>query len=447
MWTYLPELAAETAPRYTSYPTAVEFSPEVASEQQRSALQALPADGTLGLYLHIPYCEQLCWYCGCNTGRSGNDDRVERYAGGLFDEIDTVSGLARGRVTAIHFGGGSPNALSAATLERLMARLRDRFEIAPDAEIALELDPRTLRPEFIATMARVGVTRVSLGVQTFAGHVQRRIGRIQPYEMVASQVAALRAAGIARINFDLMYGLPRQMAADITETSDLALKLSPDRVAMFGYAHLPQQLPRQRVIREPELPGQAERFAQARLAHDRFTAAGYVAVGFDHFARADDPLALKAVSGQLRRNFQGFTADAADALIGLGASAISDLPGLIVQNEKNAGRYRMRVSAGRLAGERGVLRSAEDLLRGAVIERLLCEGACDVADVCRAHGADESHLDAEIAALDSLVVAGICWVSGRKVHLRAEGAPYARLVARAFDGYRAALASRFSRAV
>lgn len=447
MWTYLPELAAETAPRYTSYPTAVEFSPDVASEQQRTALAALPADGTLGLYLHIPYCEQLCWYCGCNTGRSGSDDRVERYAGGLFDEIDTVSGLAQGRVTAIHFGGGSPNALSAATLEKLMARLRDRFDIAPDAEIALELDPRTLRSEFIATMARAGVTRVSLGVQTFAGHVQRRIGRIQPYEMVAAQVEALRAASIARINFDLMYGLPRQMAADITETIDLTLKLSPDRVAMFGYAHLPQQLPRQRVIREPELPGQAERFAQARLAHDRFTAAGYVAVGFDHFARADDPLALKAVSGQLRRNFQGFTADAADALIGLGASAISDLPGLIVQNEKNAGRYRMRVAAGRLAGERGVLRGAEDVLRGAVIERLLCEGACDVADVCRAHGAGEGHLDAEIASLDPLVAAGICWVSGRKVHLRAEGAPYARLVARAFDGYRAALASRFSRTV
>jgi len=447
MWSYLPELAAETAPRYTSYPTAVEFKPEVASEAQRAALQRLPRDGAIGLYLHVPYCEQLCWYCGCNTGRTGNDDRVERYAGGLFDEIDTVSGLAQGRVTAIHFGGGSPNALSPATLERLMARLRDRFDIADDAEIALELDPRTLRAEFIATMARVGVTRVSLGVQTFAGHVQRRIGRIQPFEMVAEKVAALRAAGIARINFDLMYGLPRQMAGDIAETIDLSLRLKPDRVAMFGYAHLPQQLPRQRVIREPELPGQAERFAQARLAHDRFTEAGYVAVGFDHFARADDPLALKAVAGQLRRNFQGFTADAAEALIGLGASAISDLPGLIVQNEKNAGIYRARVSAGRLAGERGVLRTDADVLRGAVIERLLCEGACDIAGVCRAHGVSEDHLDAEIAALAPLERAGVCWVSGRNVHIRAEGAPYARLVARAFDAYRAALATRFSRAV
>ena len=447
MWSYLPELAAETAPRYTSYPTAVEFNPAVASEQQREALLALPADGTLGLYLHIPYCEQLCWYCGCNTGRSGNDDRVERYAAGLFDEIDTVSGLARGKVTAIHFGGGSPNALSAATLARLMSRLRDRFDIASDAEIALELDPRTLRQDFIKAMAQNGVTRVSLGVQTLAGHVQQRIGRIQPFEMVAGQVAALRSAGIARINFDLMYGLPRQMAADITETIDLALTLSPDRVAMFGYAHLPQQLPRQRVIREPELPGQAERFAQARLAHGRFTEAGYVAVGFDHFARADDPLAIAAASGTLRRNFQGFTADAADALIGLGASAISDLPGLIVQNEKNAGRYRMRVSAGRLAGERGVARTAEDVLRGAVIERLLCECACDVAAVCRAHGRPEGYLDEEIAALAPLVSAGVCWVTGRNVHVRAEGAPYARLVARAFDAYRAALATRFSRAV
>ena len=450
MWTYQPRHVATQAPRYTSYPTAAEFTGAVGAADQERALAAVAPGATLSLYVHIPYCEIICWYCGCNTGAANRADRLDAYIDALHTEIAAVAQrlAGRGTVEAIHFGGGSPNVLPAQSLAAIIAALRRRFPTEPDVDIAVEVDPRGLDASYIDRLAAAGVTRVSLGVQTFSPRVQARINRIQPYEMVADAVRHLRDSGIKAVNFDLMYGLPGQMVEDVVDTVDRAARLGPDRIAVFGYAHMPSMLPRQRMIDDRELPGSVARFAQARVASQRLIGLGYESIGFDHFARPDDPLAVAARNGSLRRNFQGFTDDPADVLIGFGASAISDFGSLIVQNEKQAGAYRGKIFAGQLAGVRGTPRTAEDRLRGDLIEALLCQGEADVGAICRRHGRDEHALDAELAALQPLVVDGLARVSGRNVIVPPEALPFSRLVARGFDAYRAsAPGPRFSRAV
>ncbi|MDO9489518.1 MAG: radical SAM protein, partial [Sphingomonadaceae bacterium] len=294
MWTYQPRHLATQAPRYTSYPTAAEFGDAVGAADQARALATVAPDARLSIYVHVPYCQTICWYCGCNTGAANRPDRLDAYADALHAEIAAVAGrlAGRGSVDSIHFGGGSPNILPAPALAAVISALRRRFPTEPDVDIAVEVDPRSLDAAYIDGLAAAGVTRVSLGVQTFSPRVQAKINRIQPFEMVAAAVAQLRAAGIGAINFDLMYGLPGQMAADVVDAIDRAVTLAPDRIAVFGYAHLPAMLPRQRMIADADLPGAVARFAQARVAHQRLVELGYVAIGFDHFARPDDPLAL-----------------------------------------------------------------------------------------------------------------------------------------------------------
>ncbi len=446
MWSLEPDLIARSVPRYTSYPTAAAFGDGVGAVAQQAALAALTPDDALSLYLHIPYCDRICWYCGCNTSTSGRDGRVVRYAEAMAAEIALVGGMAQGLVRSIHFGGGSPNALPPDDFTALMAALRRAFVVADEVEIAVELDPRTLSDAFIAAMAAAGVRRVSLGVQTFAGHVQQAINRVQPYDLVADRVAALRAAGIVAVNIDLMYGLPGQFLRDVEDSIAQALTLAPARIAMFGYAHLPRQIARQRAIDDRRLPDARARFSQAAQAHRQIVAAGYQAIGFDHFARPDDSLATAARAGQLRRNFQGFTDDPATVLIGLGASAISQFPDLMVQNEKASGRYALRVRAGQLAGVRGVACSVEDRLRQAIIERLLCDGMVDLDR--HAEPAQADRLMAEAApVLADLASRDIVRVDGRVVRLLGAGLPYARLAAQAFDAYHQPQIARFSKAV
>jgi oxygen-independent coproporphyrinogen-3 oxidase len=419
-----PDLAARPVPRYTSYPTATQFHAGVTASDQARALAAVPEGAPISLYLHIPFCRQICWYCGCNTGVAASD-RLRRYERALLHEIATVASLTRGRVTAIQFGGGSPNALAAPVLARIIAALRDGFTVAPDAEIAMELDPRAIRPGDAAALAAAGVSRVSLGVQSFAPHVQALINRLQPHETIAAAVAEFRAAGITAINFDLMYGLPGQSVIDLSETIEQAIQLRPDRVAVFGYAHMPSAIPRQRMISDLDLPGPAARFAMSTTAHRLFTVAGYQAIGFDHFALAGDSMAMAAREHRLIRNFQGYATAAGHALIGLGATAISQFEDLIIQNEKHLGNWEAAANAGRLSGVRGVAISADDRLRGAVIERLLCDGMADVPD-------------ALAGALDSLAPyarRGLVQIHGRQVAITPDGWPYARLIASAFDAH------------
>ncbi|OYX47601.1 MAG: hypothetical protein B7Y97_12235 [Sphingomonas sp. 32-66-10] len=325
--------------------------------------------------------------------------------------------------------------------------LRQRFDIAPDADWAAEIDPRFFGRADAYAFARAGIGRISVGAQTFAPQVQAAIGRIQPFAKVAAAIAEARSAGIGRINLDLMYGLPGQTLDDIAATVAAARRLAPDRVAMFGYAHLPAMLPRQRQIDASKLPGAEARFWQRALAHDLWVEAGFDAIGFDHFARPDDSLAIAARAGALRRDFQGFTDDRATTLIGLGASAISQFDGVIVQNEKHVGRYRMAVLGGELAGTRGVRRDAHDVAAGTVIERLLCDRQVDVAAIAAAHAMTAEQICHDPALLDDLAGQGVITRNGWSLAITALGAPYARLAAAAFDRYRAVSRGQFSAAV
>lgn len=426
---FLPELAARAAPRYTSYPTAMEFTGAVGATDQAEALAATPVGSEASLYVHIPYCREICWYCGCNTGAVGRVGRLDAYVEALDREIATVASLFRGSVTRVHFGGGSPNALTPGQFDRICETIGKRFRVANDAEWAAELDPRLIDAEYARALGDSPITRVSLGAQTFAPHIQARINRIQPFRDVARSVAQLRAAGIEHINLDLMYGLPGQALDDIAATIAQTLRLRPDRLAMFGYAHVPQLLPRQRMIGSETLPGPEARFWQSALAHDLLVEAGFDAIGFDHFAGPHDSLARAARAGRLRRNFQGFTEDSAETVIGIGASAISQFPGLIAQNEKHLGSWRMRASNGQLAGVRGVRRSPDDCLRAGIIEQLLCQGRADIAPFVERYGAP---------GLDTLERLDVVRREGCWVEITETGRPYARAVAAAFDVYRSA---------
>jgi len=439
MWTYHAELIERAVPRYTSYPTAAEFAGDVGERDVAGALARVGAEEPVSLYVHIPFCREICWYCGCNTAAANRAGRLAAYVGALEAEIDLVAHRlgGRGRIMRIAFGGGSPNALSPLQFVRLIDRLTTRFN-AGDARLSIELDPRTLDANWSRLAGEAGVGAASLGVQTFAQHVQQAIGRVQPEAMIVRAVTALREAGVGSINFDLMYGLPGQSEADLADTLDRSIALRPDRLAVFGYAHLPQMLVRQRRIDDATLPGPRARFAQAALAHERLVAAGYQPIGFDHFALAGDPIARTARSGRLRRNFQGFTEDGCETLIGLGSSAISRFPDLLVQNEKMAGRYRMLATAGRLPAQRGIRRSADDVARGAVIERLLCDGSALPS---------RALLRQARAALAPFVDRRLVSVEGRRVVISPDGLPYARMISSCFDFYRPTSQGRFSHAV
>lgn len=443
MSVFHPDLAARPVPRYTSYPTAAEFTPAVGAERQGLALLGVERDDAVSLYVHIPYCREICWYCGCNTGAVGREARLGEYRDALLAEIATVAALMEGRITSVHFGGGSPNVLSDEDLRRIADAICDSFGVASDAEWAMELDPRSFHPAQAETLAAIGITRVSLGAQTFAPQVQRAINRVQPFAQVAAAAGQLRAAGIGQINLDLMYGLPHQSAEYLGDSIAAALTLAPSRVAMFGYAHLPAMLPRQRMIAGDSLPGARERFDQSELAHCLFTQAGYRAIGFDHFAQGEDSLARAAAAGRLRRNFQGFTDDPASIVVGLGASAISQFDGVIVQNEKHVGLYRACALSGALAGVRGVVRTPDDRLRGAIIARILCDGEADLAKFYP----DPIRFAEALACLAPLEERGLVRRQGWRIVMRDEDRAYRRLVASAFDTRRAWTPQRISAAV
>ena len=423
--------AEQKVPRYTSYPTAPHFSAAVGPEVYGSWLAAVLPDATLSLYLHVPFCTEICLYCGCHTKAAKRRDPIDRYADILAREIDLV-GAATGRrkVVHLHWGGGTPSILGEQRLRRLVDTLGSIFDLSALHEHAIELDPRHVTASLAGALADLGVNRASLGVQDFSPRVQRAIGRIQPFDVVAAAVAHLRNAGIGRINVDLMYGLPRQTADDVRQNTQLAATLAPQRIAIFGYAHVPWLKANQRRIDEAALPGSRERIEHARIASETLTGLGYVAVGLDHFARPSDELVIAARGGRLHRNFQGYTTDQADALIGLGASAIGKLPHGFVQNAADIGGYSRAIDAGRLATARGLALSADDRLRAGIIERLMCDLCVDLDAV-----AGDADFSAELSALQPLADDGVAHIDGRRVTITEQGRPFVRLVAAAFDTY------------
>lgn len=433
--------AERTAPRYTSYPAAPHFSDAVDAGIVAGWLAELSRSAKLGLYLHVPYCREICWYCGCHTFAARKDAPILEYAEALRSEIDLVANytVAR-RVTEIAWGGGTPNILPPIWFQALLDRLAARFDLSAVEEHAVECDPRILTQAHVDVFRKCGVTRASLGVQDFNPEVQAAIGREQPEEQVAAAARMLRAAGL-KLNFDLMYGLPGQSLRDAVRSARIAAKHAPDRLAVFGYAHVPWFKGRQRLIAEERLPDAIARYDQSEAVRETLLQEGYVAIGFDHYARPDDPLAEAAAAGKLKRSFQGYARTGADALIGLGASAISTYPQGYAQNAPEPAQWRRCVTQGLFAAKRGAALTPDDRRRRAIIEQILCGFSVDL----RAYGGMVRY-GPELEQLRLLAADGLVEIENERVIVTERGRPFARLAAQAFDAYRTENA-RHSKAV
>lgn len=439
----------ERLPRYTSYPTAAQFCEDVSHGTYGEWLASLPEGATASLYLHIPFCRSMCWYCGCHTTITPRNGPITDYLAALRREIDLAADrIARPLpVQHVHFGGGTPTIMQPDQFLQLIGHLRERFPFIASAEIAVEIDPRTLTPAMTAALGKAGVTRVSLGVQSFDPAVQQAINRVQSFEETAAATEALRRAGISRVNFDLIYGLPSQTVASCHDTIERCLYLRPDRVSAFGYAHVPGFKKHQRKIDEATLPGGAARHAQAEAIAEALIRAGYRRIGLDHYALPEDPMAKAQAKGALHRNFQGYTTDTSDVLIGFGASAIGRLPQGYAQNEVALKRYAERIGCGQLATARGYALTADDRLRADLIERLMCDFQVDVGAICRRHGRAPDAFLRSLPRLEALIADGIIRLEG-SVMLVAEDARFLlRCAASVFDAYLGASGRAHSRAV
>ena len=445
----LSAYATRSVPRYTSYPTAPHFSEAVDSEQYSGWLRALDPDEPVSLYVHVPFCRQLCWYCGCNMKLATRDAPIAQYAAQLMDEIKLLDRHlpARLKVSHLAMGGGTPTALDPDNLARIIEAIEARFDILPDAERSIESDPRTLSLDMTRRIGALGFTRASFGVQEFDPEVQKAINRVQPPAMVREAVERLRHAGVKGINFDLIYGLPHQTTRTLERTVRLCADMSPDRIALFGYAHVPWMAKRQRKIDETALPGAQARADQARIAAETLFEEGFDPVGLDHFARPGDALAIAQREGRLHRNFQGYTTDSARTLLGLGATSISRTPEGYVQNLAETGAWSRAVTAHRLPVAKGVALSWEDRLRGHVIDQLMCNGTVDLVEAARRFNAPINWAGSAGPQLADFVRDGLITSEGMRIALTEAGRPLVRVVAAAFDAYLGQQTARHSVAV
>jgi oxygen-independent coproporphyrinogen-3 oxidase len=436
------------APRYTSYPTAAQFTAAVGPTDRMRWLSALP-DEPVSLYMHIPFCKRLCWYCGCNTRAMNRPALISTYVDQLLIEAERVSAAAGRRLSIrfLHLGGGTPNMLAPSDLERLMEGLSAIFDLAGVDEIAAELDPEVLTPDWIAAAGRIGLTRASLGVQDLSPRVQAAVNRPESFETIRAVAEGLRQAGVRSLNLDLMYGLPLQTVDDVLATLDQVITLRPDRIALFGYAHVPWMKPHQKLIHTADLPGPRTRFVQSRAAEQFLAANGWRTIGLDHFALPHDALAMAAADGSLRRNFQGYTTDQAQSLIGLGVSAISRFRQGYVQNPSQERDWRAAVDAGGLPAARGVVMTGDDAFLAAIIERLMCDAVVDVAHVAARCGADVRDTAFAWPTLDRLETDGLIIQDGATVRLTDVGRPFARIVSMAWDPTASPAQGRHARAV
>ncbi|WP_084421370.1 oxygen-independent coproporphyrinogen III oxidase [Henriciella litoralis] len=428
------EFAGAQVPRYTSYPTAVDFGASIGAENVDGWLADMPDGAPLSVYVHIPFCRKLCWYCGCATSVPNGYDRIAAYFDVLLHEIDLWAERAgRGRLTHLHFGGGTPNALSPSDFTRLSRHLKQAFNVDPAHEFSVELDPRIMSDAMIEAMAASGVTRASLGIQTLSPVVQAAINRIQPKSGITRSVAHLRRAGIKALNADLMYGLPLQTVSDVEDAAQYCADIGIDRISVFGYAHVPWFAKHQKAINESDLPGLAERMRQAEAAERVLLAEGYEAIGFDHYARPGDGLAIAAEAGELRRNFQGYTDDTSPYLIGIGQTSISRFPEGYAQSHKGLLDWRASVLADELPITRGIALTADDRMRAYAIERLMCDLSVDLGEVAHQFGARPGVFDDALVPLKTLEARGLCRLEGRRVTVPADAKLLIRNVAATLD--------------
>jgi len=440
-------------PRYTSYPTALQFESGFGSREYESyLLERPPAIGPLSLYVHIPYCRNICYYCACNKIVTRDSEVAERYIVALEKEIALLSRHfdRRRRVTQLHWGGGTPTFLSPAELTRLMHGLAKHFSLidSPEREYSIELDPRAVDPGTIALLKGLGFNRVSMGVQDFDPAVQRAINRIQPYDMVETLVDAVRQMRFKSLSFDLIYGLPLQSPGTMEKTLAQVISLDPDRISCYSYAHLPDMFKSQRSIDRMQLPTADAKLEILHTIIDTLIDAGYLYVGMDHFVKPSDELAQALHDGTLQRNFQGYSTQLAPELLGIGVSSISSTRDLYCQNVKTVDEYYAMLEQDKLPVQRGLRLSAEDRLRRDVIMQLICRMGIDTTETGERHGVDfQSHFARELAVLEDMGREGLVSIEGSRIHVTAAGRPLVRNICMVFDAYLDPSRQRFSRTI
>jgi len=431
-------LFEKNVPRYTSYPTAPHFHADVGRLQFTQWLSELEASKPVSLYIHIPFCERLCWFCACRTQGVTSLSPVEAYVDVLLAEIKMFKatrpeGL---KLARLHFGGGSPTILTPALIDKLMAAITDAAPFDDDYEFSVEIDPTACNDEKIAAFARGGMNRASIGVQDFNPRVQEAIGRPQSYELTRETVESLRHHGVPSINLDLVYGLPYQDLEALKNTVTQVISLLPDRVALFGYAHVPWMAKRQQMIPEESLPGSYERFEQAETAAQMFTASGMDVIGIDHFAKPEDSLAIASRGGNLRRNFQGYTDDRSAALIGLGASSISRFPQGYIQNNAATTNYTKSIQSGEWSASRGFALGLADQVRSRAIETLMCDFSIDIDALQATYGDFAKPVKADCKRL-AKEFSGFVEFKKNQFSILPAGQPLTRIIAAGFDAFNA----------
>ncbi|MBI4715242.1 MAG: oxygen-independent coproporphyrinogen III oxidase [Nitrospirae bacterium] len=443
-----PDLLAKydrPGPRYTSYPTAPvwteAFGPEAFSEEIRRTHGDLRGDrpsAPLSLYFHIPFCYSLCYYCGCNVVISRDRGKAKVYLDYLRKEVTRAAALMKDdrRVVQIHWGGGSPDFLSPDEMETLYRIITNHFTVAEDAEIGVELDPRETSREHLKTLRRLGFNRISMGVQDFDPKVQETVNRIQPEAMTRRMVEWCRELGFQSVNIDLIYGLPYQTLASFEQTVDAIIAINPDRMAVFNYAHVPWLKKHQKLLPESALPKGREKIEILKMLIEKFTGAGFVYVGMDHFARPQDELCTAQREKTLYRNFQGYTTKAGCDLFGFGVTAIGMVGGGYTQNQKTLREYYAALDAGRLPTHRGISLTDDDLLRRHIITRLMCDFSLNKQDVEERFGiAFDSHFKTEMEALLPLAEDGLCTLTPEGIEVTDAGRLLIRNIVMVFDAY------------
>ena len=426
-------------PRYTSYPTADRFADDFGPSETEKVLTELAGGGStapLSLYVHIPFCEQLCYYCGCNKIITKHHERAGQYLDFLEAELAlVVKSLGTGRpVSQLHFGGGSPTFLSDQELTRVMRFLGATFALTPDSEVSIEVDPRTVTPQRLSHFRTLGFNRLSFGVQDFDPDVQKAVHREQSFGMVRDLMHSARKLGYQSINADLIYGLPKQSPQSFGRTLQQVDELRPDRIALYAYAHLPERFKPQRRISEADLPAPTNRVAMLLDAITGFLSRGYVYIGMDHFALPEDSLAIAKREGRLHRNFQGYTTQSDCDLVALGVSAIGRVGSAYYQNAKTLPEYYESIEQNRLPVIRGYALNPDDELRRDVIMALMCQGRLEFSALERAHSiVFEDYFASELVGLRDMAKSGLVEIEERAVQVTAAGWFLVRAIAMVFD--------------
>ena len=423
-------------PRYTSYPTAPQFAGGVGPETFVEWIEAIPAGSSISLYMHVPFCRRLCWFCACRTQGTSSDEPVRASAKVLKAEIALLTRhLAPGvRLSRLHWGGGTPTLMPADMMQDLAATVFDAVPMAEGAEFSVEIDPNEIDAARLDALVASGMNRASIGVQDFDPEIQKIIGREQTYELTKEVADMIRDRGVASLNADILYGLPFQTNTRIADSVQKLLTLNPDRVALYGYAHVPWMSRRQQMIPSDAIPTPQERLNLFETARKLFVWDGYDEIGIDHFARPSDGMAKAAKAGTLRRNFQGYTDDTAPVLVGLGASSISRFPQGYAQNASATAAHTKAIREGHFSTHRGHAFTGEDQLRGRIIEALMCDFRVDRAEILARFAVTEARLD-QLLGDAAAAFPGMVTLDDTGLSIPPQARPLTRMVARAFDAY------------